>query len=97
VSTEVFIKDDKNKNMLSLIEPEFITKLGEVLTFGASKYSINNWKSCEDPTRYKDALLRHTYAYLSGEIIDPDSGMEHLAHCAANLMFLQHFEQARKN
>jgi hypothetical protein len=92
-----FTKADSSKNMLSLIEPQFIIKLGEILTFGSIKYTTDNWKLCEDPRRYKDALLRHTYAYLSGELIDPESGIEHTACMAFNTMALQYFDNKPKD
>ena len=92
VPMSTFTKDDSSKPMLSLIEPTFIISLGDILTFGAQKYSPGNWKLCEDPSRYKDALLRHTYAYLSGEILDLESGFPHTAHIACNIMFLQWFD-----
>ena len=38
--------------------------------------------------RNRDALYRHWLAYLSGEEIDPESGMSHLWHMACNLDFL---------
>lgn len=91
-----FMKDDSNKNMLSLIEPHFIQSLGEVLTFGAAKYAKNNWQLCEDRSRYKDALLRHIYAYLSGEVKDPESKLDHLAHAAFGLMCLQYFDNLKE-
>jgi hypothetical protein len=87
-----FIKLDNGKRRLSLIEPQFMQTLGDVITFGAIKYAPNNWKLCEDTSRYKDALLRHIYAYLSGEQRDQETGIEHLAHAACNLMFLQYFD-----
>jgi hypothetical protein len=87
-----FIKLDDGKRRLSLIEPPFIQALGDVITFGAAKYAPNNWKLCEDTSRYKDALLRHIYAYLSGEQRDQETGIEHLAHASCNLMFLQYFD-----
>lgn len=93
---ESFIKHDSGKNMLSLIEPHFIQSLGEVLTFGAAKYAKNNWQLCEDTSRYKDALLRHIYAYLSGEIKDPESNLDHLAHAAFGLMCLQYFDNLKE-
>ena len=87
-----FMKNDAGKNMLSLIEPQFILLLGEVLTFGAKKYAPNNWQKCEDTSRYKDALLRHIYAYLGGEQLDPESGLPHLGHAAFGLMCLNYFD-----
>jgi hypothetical protein len=90
---EKFMKYDAGKNMLSLIDPDFIILLGEILTFGAKKYAPNNWQKCEDTSRYKDALLRHIYAYLSGEKVDPESGLNHLGHAAFGLMCLNYFDK----
>lgn len=91
-----FIKHDTGKRRLSLIEPLFIQTLGDVITFGAEKYAPNNWRLCEDTSRYKDALLRHIFAYLGGERFDPETGIEHLAHAACNLMFLQYFDNIKE-
>ena len=91
-----FIKHDTGKRRLSLIEPLFIQTLGDVITFGAEKYAPNNWRLCEDISRYRDALLRHIFAYLSGELTDPETGIEHLAHAACNLMFLQYFDNIKE-
>lgn len=91
-----FMKNDNGKNMLSLIEPQFVVLLGEILTFGANKYAKNNWKLCTDESRYKDALLRHIYAYLNGEKIDPESGLSHLGHAAFGLMALNYFDNINK-
>ena len=88
-----FSKFDSYKNKLSLIDPQFILELGEVLTYGAVKYSPDNWKLCDDPIRYKDALLRHTFAYLSGELIDPESGLPHTSAIAFNTMALRWFDR----
>lgn len=92
-----FIKLDSGKRRLSLIEPQFINSLGDVITFGAQKYAPGNWRLCEDTSRYKDALLRHIYAYLSGEQQDQETCIDHLAHAACNLMFLQYFDNLKKD
>ena len=87
-------KDDKEKNRLDLIEPEFIEGVGKVLTFGANKYEPNNWQKVEDAEdRYYAAALRHLIAWRKGEKTDPESGLSHLDHVACNIMFLQHFEK----
>jgi len=91
-----FTKFDSNKNRLELIEPKFIQGIGQVLTIGANKYSIDNWKRADDINRYKGALLRHIYAYLDGEQIDPESGLSHLYHAGCNLMFLDYFNRTNK-
>lgn len=91
-----FSKFDTNKNKLSLIEPTFIDGLGQVLTYGANKYAKDNWKQCDDIDRYKDALLRHLYAYLGGEDKDSESGLDHLDHVSANVMFIKYFEGLKR-
>lgn len=87
-----FMKFDSDKPMMSLVEPQFIVDLAKIVTFGAKKYEKDNWKLCENSDRYKDALLRHIFAYLQGEKIDPESGLPHLSHAACNLMFLHYLD-----
>lgn len=90
-----FLKDDAGKCMVSLVDPDFILGVGNILTFGAKKYAKNNWQLNTDIDRYKDATLRHLYAYLGGELIDPESGNPHLDHIATNIMFLRYFEHGK--
>ena len=87
-----FVKNDIDKPMVSLVEPTFILGIAEVLTYGAKKYAINNWKQAtdDDIRRIKDSLLRHILAYISGEPLDPETQFKHLHHAAANLMFLDY-------
>lgn len=90
-----FMKFDEDKVMMSLVDPDFITGVADILTFGAKKYAKNNWQKNTDIDRYKDSTLRHLYAYLGGELIDEDSGRPHLDHVATNIMFLRHFEHGK--
>jgi hypothetical protein len=92
---EQFTKADQSKNRLELIEPEFIKGLGRIVSFGAAKYSAENWKKAEpeDIDRIKGALLRHIMDYLSGDNIDPETNESHLYHAACNLMFLDYFDR----
>ncbi len=90
-------KNDEDKNRLDLIEPGFIESVGKVLTFGAEKYEPNNWQKVENAEdRYYAAALRHLLAWRHGEKIDEESGLNHLAHVATNIMFLLHFEREDK-
>lgn len=87
------MKFDENKLMYSLIPIEATKGMAEIFTFGAQKYAANNWKSVENAEfRYKNALLRHLYAYEEGEIVDPESGFSHLKHILANVSMLLWFE-----
>lgn len=94
-NTNEFMKFDTDKVMASLVDPDFILGTADILTFGAKKYAKNNWQLNDDLDRYKDALLRHLYAYLGGELIDPESGKPHLDHIACNTMFIRYFEHGK--
>lgn len=83
---------DSGKNMLQLVPPELIYAVGEILTYGATKYSAQNWRGGINYSRVVGSLLRHLMAYLSGQKIDPESGKPHLYHAATNLAFLITFE-----
>ena len=90
MTKEVFTKQDNGKPQLTLIEPEFINGVANVLGFGAEKYARGQWKLAtpNDVVRFKDALLRHSLAYANGEEIDPDSEQSHAYHIACNAMFI---------
>lgn len=88
------VRDNQDKLRYDLIPPEFITALAEVFTFGAKKYTPNNWKGFtpEQQEEIQGSLLRHIYAYLEGEENDPESGLSHLAHAGCNLAFMIYFK-----
>lgn len=83
-----FKKADDGKPRPDLTPVELLIEMGKVMKHGADKYGADNWKKCEDPKRYEAAIARHWLAYLSGEELDPDSGLSHLAHCACSLGML---------
>jgi hypothetical protein len=87
-------KFDKGKLRYSLIPPIATKALAEVLTFGAQKYAPNDWMKVPNAKeRYLDALIRHLEAYRSGELIDSDSSLPHLAHLMTHAAFLLHFNE----
>lgn len=79
------VKHDDGK-ILAGILLEFapaLLKVAEVGTFGARKYSRENWKKVPDrETRYLDAAWRH----LLQHGVDPESGLQHLHHAIWNLL-----------
>lgn len=81
------MKFDTDKLRFDLIPAIATEGLAAVLTYGAKKYKPNNWRSV-DPQRYVAAFERHWHAYISGELLDKESGLPHLAHCMTNLSFL---------
>lgn len=95
--TTGFIKHDNGKPLVSLVEPDFILGLAEVMTQGAKEYGRDNWKECEEPHRYLDALIRHTLSYWKGDKIDDKSGKSHLYHIAFNAMALHYLDTKLKD
>lgn len=61
-----------------------------VLAHGADKYGARNWRLDEIlASTYEGAMMRHLFAWINGEDLDPDSGEPHLSHlraCAAVVM-----------
>lgn len=81
-------KFDQEKPRTDLLDPEWMTSVAQVLTFGASKYAPHNWRGGIAYSRLIGAALRHLFAVMRGEDIDPESGLPHTAHLSCCIMFL---------
>lgn len=82
-------KFDTEKARMGLLPPRALRSVADVLTFGARKYSPENWRYVENgPARYLDAALRHIAAYMQGEDNDPESNLPHLSHALCCIMFM---------
>ena len=93
-------KKDEGKNRLDLVYPILIEQVGRVRTFAVtSKYGDpENWKTIDNLiSRYTAAAMRHFEAWRSGEKVDKESGLSHLAHCACNIMFLMEWERLHED
>lgn len=86
------VKFDSGKPRMDLIPPELFTAVGDILGFGAEKYSARNWELGMDWGRPYAALLRHITAWWGGEDLDPESGKPHTWHAACCIAFLVAFE-----
>ena len=84
------IKFDGGKPALDLIDPHFIEDVGAVMTFGARKYERDNWKRGMAIGKAMGAVLRHCFAIMRGEYLDPETKIAHAAHATCGLMFI-HF------
>lgn len=83
------MKYDNGKPDISLIPPEAIVQVAEVLGFGAAKYGAWNWRHDGDSTEWSrtySSIQRHLTSFWAGEDIDPESGKSHLAHATTQLM-----------
>jgi len=85
----VGVKYDQEKLRYDLLPAQTIEGLVRVLTFGAKKYSPENWRKVPNATRrYYAALMRHVEAWRLGEVNDLESGLPHLSHALCCLVFL---------
>ena len=86
-------KKDHSKPRWDLLPLDAVRPIVDVLTFGAVKYSDDNWQTVPNgERRYFAALLRHLQAWQAGEQNDPESGLTHLAHAGCCLVLLLWFE-----
>lgn len=85
---EVAYDDDLE---LSLVPPQVIIDMAEVIGFENRKYgNINNQKTV-DIKRHNDAAYRHLLAYIEDpSSLDEESGIEHYKHMACDLAFICH-------
>jgi len=96
--TKAGVKYDNGKPQWSLLPFKALTQVVEVLTYGAKKYSPDNWKKVPNAKqRYIDAGFRHFTAYASGEKHDPETGKHHLAHAICCLLYLVAFDLGEHN
>lgn len=66
---------------------DFLADVMGALSHGDKKYGAGSWKDL--PTKkFLGAVMRHVGAHLKGELFDPESGLPHLAHAAANLVII---------
>ena len=85
-------KDDQQKIRVDLYPPSAILATSRGLTYGEKKYAAWNWAKGIHYMRVYGALLRHLFAWVMGEKVDPESGLHHLDHAGCCLAFLQHYE-----
>lgn len=82
---------NQGKLRVGLVTPQYIEMTAEALTMGANKYGERNWMKGLTVSSILDSLNRHLLEYEKGIDNDPESGLSHLSHIGANLMFLMHF------
>jgi hypothetical protein len=82
------IKYDTEKPKMNLLPPKAVIEVAKVLTFGAEKYDAENWRKLDNlQSRYTAGALRHIFAHMDGEQLDPETELSHLAHALCCLLF----------
>lgn len=76
---------------LGTVDPRALSELAKVGGFGAQKYERFNYLRGYAWSLSVDAAYRHFTAFLSGEDIDPESGLQHAAHLAWHALALTSF------
>lgn len=91
------IKHDTGKDPWHLLPWDQVRDVVRVLAYGAQKYSPVGWQTGgpDAPDRYYSAVIRHLVAWRSGEQLDAESGLPHLAHAACGCLFLAWYAARR--
>lgn len=86
-------KYDDGKTDWAILPISAMEDIIEVLKFGEKKYARGNFAAGNgiSYSRIINSLLRHIYAFMRGEDRDPESGLHHIAHAGANVVFLLHY------
>lgn len=91
------VKYDGDKIRMDLLPPRAMLEVAKVLTFGAKKYSPDNWRKVDGlGWRYLSAEMRHVNAWQRGETDDAESTYHHLAHAICCLSFILEDELMKK-
>lgn len=86
-------KDVELMALLRMAPLEFLSDLGRVYDMGARKYDEDNWRRGYAWSLTFNAALRHLAAAISGEWLDPESGLPHVCHVAWHMATLHTFER----
>jgi hypothetical protein len=83
-------KREKMSQRYDLVPFEMIEAYARVAEFGARKYASWNWSAGLPRMQLAASLLRHLFAYMRGQDIDPESGLPHTDHIVWNAAALAH-------
>lgn len=90
------LRYNETKPEWSLVDYDALESMVRVLEYGKKKYSAFNWKKGLPYTSTIESMLRHIYAFLDGEDLDPESGLPHTGHIMCNAMFLSYYYEFQR-
>jgi len=96
VAKGIGTKDDDDKPILTLVDPNFLEALAQHMQIGLKKYKRGNWQLDLNPERILNAEKRHSNAIAKNEVIDKETGTHHSIAIAANAMMLYWAEKHGK-
>lgn len=85
---ETGIKNATVKPDVTLISYIALEEISKTLMFGEIKHGRNNYKKGLPYSKFIGSAMRHLGKYNEGIDTDEESGENHIAHCAANLLML---------
>jgi hypothetical protein len=97
------LKFDDGKVPWQLLPFDSLEEIAKVLRHGAKKYTVgsvsgaNNWRKGIAYSRLLRAALGHLISWWTGEDLDPETGLSHLAHAGCCVMFLLHYVSAKRS
>lgn len=86
-------KNDSDKVPMELLSHGALLEISKVFGHGAKKYGRFNYKSGLNYSRIIGAAYRHLGAFNSGEDLDPESGLSHIAHLGCCVIMLLDYIQ----
>ena len=81
-------KDDSEKLRYDLVPPFALSEVVRVFNYGARKYEARNWERGILWMRLFAAIMRHAWAWASGETNDTETDINHMAHVACSALML---------
>jgi hypothetical protein len=81
----------QKRERLGGADPAAMSELAAVYGFGEEKYARYNYLKGYPWSLSIDALYRHFLAFQNGEVLDPESGLNHMAHVAWHALTLVSF------
>lgn len=96
MSDELGNRFNSGKVKWSLVPMKSLEPMVRALEFGAKRYGAHNWEKGLSAVETCESLQRHLNSYLSGEDLDPESGISHIGHILCNGLFLSHLTATGK-
>lgn len=81
-------KNSIEKPDVTMIPYIALEEISKTLMFGETKHGRNNYKKGLPYSKFIGSAMRHLGKYNDGIDTDEESGENHIAHCAANLLML---------